>query len=1078
MLDFLEVRVMMSKRGFNEAVVLFAFFFLVSPAIAATPWLHTDANLIKDPCGNVVVLRGLDTIDIGSVENWRGGVNALIDRVTNKNDPCGGSPGWYPRVIRLAVYPQDETATSGPWYFEPDPNRYYTDLLRPVVNHCKEKDLYVIIDWHYVGRNTYDKIPQTNAFWSYIAPRFANDSHVLFELFQEPLNTAGSTDTADWLSLRPDMQNWINIIRTSAFNNLILVSGPSWSQEIGPAAANPLTGDNIVMVAHIYPGHWLGGNQSWYTTHIDTCLTRYPVFASEWGFWMSGTNNNLHGTITNYGKPYRDFREARKMSSSAWVTDYTWEPQMFVLSGSNWYLRIGENEMGGFTKDMLYAYRDNDQPGEGNTIPPEAPTGLTSEVIGGTVSLNWDDNIEGDLYGYDIYRSKTSGEDYTRINLVRTKDSNYTDTNVAGNNTYYYVVTAVDTNFNYSYASEEVSAVVPPDAIPPAAPTGLAAGGDDGVVLLNWNNNAEVDINGYNVYRSTTSGSGYVQLNDSFLSSSDYTDYDVINGTTYYYVVTAVDTSSNESAYSSQVSAMPAARIDVNIIGSWVAGTTHSKVSGYYRGLVFIAHAEKGGTTAYGVNSVIYGGQSMTEINDINFGATSTRVCVAAYWLGEAGIAAATSGTFVPTWSDSPNDVSYISVFFGNVDQSAPIGAKDVNALTGNGTVTTKALATSSGDMVIVASACAGTGTFTLNNGFYKANEGGDVNFDAADGNKAATGAAETPSITHTSTSRKAIVGFVVQAMLNTAPSVPAGFAASADVGMITLDWNNNTEPDLAGYNVYRSTTSGSGYIKLNGTLLSSSNYIDTAVSNGTNYYYVVTAVDTISNESGYSSEISATPVIALGNGAALSEWWTGIPGADVNDLTSNVNYPDNPTGRELLTKLEGPVNWDDNYGARIRGYLHPVADGDYTFWIASDANSELWLSTDSDSANAVRIANVPGYTDSREWNKYPEQESAVIPLIGGQKYYIEVLHKEDTGNDNVAVAWQGPGITQQVIDGWYLSPCCLEFEDFAGLAAQWDRSDCNTGNDWCNGFDFNRDGSVLISDLDAFVEGWLLGSE
>ncbi len=52
------------------------------------------------------------------------------------------------------------------------------------------------------------------------------------------------------------MQTWINIVRTSAPNNLILVAGPSWSQQIGPAADSPLTGDNIVMVSHIYPGHW------------------------------------------------------------------------------------------------------------------------------------------------------------------------------------------------------------------------------------------------------------------------------------------------------------------------------------------------------------------------------------------------------------------------------------------------------------------------------------------------------------------------------------------------------------------------------------------------------------------------------------------------------------------------------------------------------------------------------------------------------------------------------------------------------------------------------------------------------
>ena len=53
------------------------------------------------------------------------------------------------------------------------------------------------------------------------------------------------------------MQTWINIVRTYAPNNLILVAGASWSQTIGPAATYPVTGDNIAIVSHIYPGHWL-----------------------------------------------------------------------------------------------------------------------------------------------------------------------------------------------------------------------------------------------------------------------------------------------------------------------------------------------------------------------------------------------------------------------------------------------------------------------------------------------------------------------------------------------------------------------------------------------------------------------------------------------------------------------------------------------------------------------------------------------------------------------------------------------------------------------------------------------------
>ncbi len=135
----------MKKRRFTQAIVVFALFCLATPMYADTPWLHTDANLIKDPNGKVVVLRGIDTIDIGTVL-WNGWLPGLIDMVTNKSDTQGNSPGWYPRVIRLAVYPADEEDYSSPFTFTPGSDDYYNYLLRPLVDYCKTKDLYVIID--------------------------------------------------------------------------------------------------------------------------------------------------------------------------------------------------------------------------------------------------------------------------------------------------------------------------------------------------------------------------------------------------------------------------------------------------------------------------------------------------------------------------------------------------------------------------------------------------------------------------------------------------------------------------------------------------------------------------------------------------------------------------------------------------------------------------------------------------------------------------------------------------------------------------------------------------------------------
>ena len=74
-------------------------------------------------------------------------------------------------------------------------------------------------------------------------------------------------------------------------------------------------------------------------------------------------------------------------------------------------------------------------------------------------------------------------------------------------------------------------------------------------VQLSWTD-SDASISGYNVYRSTTSGSGYVMLNGSLVGADAYSDTTVQSGTTYYYVTTAVNTSGTESAYSNEAQAI------------------------------------------------------------------------------------------------------------------------------------------------------------------------------------------------------------------------------------------------------------------------------------------------------------------------------------------------------------------------------------------------------------------------------------------------------------------------------------------------------------------------------------------
>ena len=314
-----------------------------------------------------------------------------------------------------------------------------------------------------------------------------------------------------------------------------------------------------------------------------------------------------------------------------------------------------------------------------------------------------------------------------------------------------------------------------------------------------------------------------------------------------------------------------------------------------------------------------------------------------------------------------------------------------------------------------------------------------------------------------------------------TPPSVPTGLTANLNGISVELDWNDNTEGDLEGYHVYRSTTSGSGYSKLNSSVLVVSDYTDHTGVGGESYYYVVTAVDTSWNESDDSNEGAVTiPDTAMGT--ILRECWTGISGTAVQDLTSHADYPDRPFTTNQLTRLEGPTNWMDEYGTRIRGYLYPPTTGDYTFWIAGDDNCELWLSTDGTVTNAALIAEVSNWTDSRQWDKYPEQESAAISLTAGQKYYIEVLHKEGTGGDHIAVAWSGSGISQAVIGGRYLSPWftglygdmtgngTVDIDDVSDFLAMWLVDDCVL----TSGMDLDGNCVVDLSEFSEMAKNWL----
>jgi|GEM_PF-1109615 len=234
----------------------------------------------------------------------------------------------------------------------------------------------------------------------------------------------------------------------------------------------------------------------------------------------------------------------------------------------------------------------------------------------------------------------------------------------------------------------------------------------------------------------------------------------------------------------------------VAILGSWTTGTTHSKVTGTDRALVLVAHA-KGSSGSSSLTAVTYGGRSMTKIVDKLTGSSFNWVYVAAFILNDANIEAATSTTFAPTWSSTPSNITYSSVFLQNVNQTTSVGASASNGATSSSLVSTSSLATSNGDMVIEAAASSNTGTYSVTTGWTKALEfsaggggggpggggpggGGPSSYGGMGGYEAASGTSVTPSITQ-SNGDHSLIGFVVQSSGDV--SGGAGYVKQATAG-------------------------------------------------------------------------------------------------------------------------------------------------------------------------------------------------------------------------------------------------------------------------------------------------------
>jgi fibronectin type 3 domain-containing protein len=547
------------------------------------------------------------------------------------------------------------------------------------------------------------------------------------------------------------------------------------------------------------------------------------------------------------------------------------------------------------------------------------PLGLTATTNGVQVNLDWVDDTSPDLAFYTVKRSETAGGPYTQIGLNLTT-SDFIDTTVATGATYYYVVTATNTVAFETANSNEVSSFV---RIQP--PTGLTRTQGDGVINLDWNDNTSGILDFYSVYRSETPGGPYDTPLATNLTTSNYSDTTVINGTTYYYVVTATDdVVALESLNSAQVSGTPFVPVAGSALYAHLDGSVAASVTADGDNIVSLwadqtANGFNASSTG-GAGTVFYPGsvQSATGLDGVDFGFTPSgspkssllwfSAAAQDAWLNfnDGAAAAPYSGfaVFAVVNPDailaginrdvvlSSSETSFSLRYEGGRPQVILGPGASPTILQG-----TAGAAIAGETLVLAVNYNAATGQLEL----WDSKSGITTTATRAAGDFSSSSAMFLGGSTNADQYMKGLIGEVkifrgamTPAEFSTERSTlgfkwnglqaPTGLVASSGDGNVTLDWNDQIA-DF--YTVYRGTETGS-YTQL-ATNVPTSSFFDNTVIAGTTYYYVVSATKD-SEESLQSAELAVIPYINVVGSTLFAHLDGSNPGnvtADANQIVS-----------------------------------------------------------------------------------------------------------------------------------------------------------------------------------------------
>lgn len=211
---------------------------------------------------------------------------------------------------------------------------------------------------------------------------------------------------------------------------------------------------------------------------------------------------------------------------------------------------------GGYSQGDYYETSDHAAIFVSQDVPLLPPINLEAVAGNHIIKVEWERSPSEDVVGYHLFRSLNSAIGFEKINQNLIVDTTFVDYNVTNGLTYYYYVVAVNSLSEQS-AQSNIDDATPTDEQPGIMPPVLLSAIPDSAnksIELIWTILSKQFLNGFRLYRSETSGAGYVKIAELSKDDTSYVDTQIDYNQRYYYVVKAYDTEASETEYSNELS--------------------------------------------------------------------------------------------------------------------------------------------------------------------------------------------------------------------------------------------------------------------------------------------------------------------------------------------------------------------------------------------------------------------------------------------------------------------------------------------------------------------------------------------